>query len=274
MMFSSVVLPDPDRPQTATSWPRLTVNDTSRRACTAVCPLPKVRDTPRAATISLDRLTLPAAPAGHEPVSRSGQTPMWPGSCCSRTRSLHAERLGHLARQLDPAGPVQHRVLDRVPGGVAVLVGAVVAERLAAGPAVPDRDRAPDLGRHRRVVGHHEHGHAQLGVGRLQRREHLPRGGAVQLAGRLVGEQHPRAVGQRGGDRGALLLAAGHLGRLAPGAVRHAQHVQQLAGRAGPAAAARTPANRMGMITFCSAVRYGSRLREVCCQRKPTVLRR
>ena len=65
MMFSSVVLPDPDRPQTATSWPRRTVNVTSRRACTAVCPLPKVRDTPCAATMSLTSR-----------FSRSGQTPI------------------------------------------------------------------------------------------------------------------------------------------------------------------------------------------------------
>ncbi len=70
MMFSSVVLPDPDRPQTATSWPRRTVNDTSRRACTAVCPLPKVRDTPCAATISLTGLTFrPAA----SPVGLTGR---------------------------------------------------------------------------------------------------------------------------------------------------------------------------------------------------------
>jgi hypothetical protein len=32
MMFSSVVLPEPDRPRSTTSWPRSTVNETSRSA--------------------------------------------------------------------------------------------------------------------------------------------------------------------------------------------------------------------------------------------------
>jgi hypothetical protein len=34
------------------------------------------------------------------------------------------------------------------------------------------------------------------------------------------------------------------------------------------------PLNRIGITTFCWAVRYGSRLRAVCCQTKPTVDRR
>jgi hypothetical protein len=36
----------------------------------------------------------------------------------------------------------------------------------------------------------------------------------------------------------------------------------------------RTPAKAMGSETFSVALRYGSRLREVCCQMKPTTLRR
>ncbi len=63
MMFSSVVLPDPDRPQTATRCPRRTVNDTSRSACTAVCPLPKVRDTSRTATMISGAMSAVPAPA-------------------------------------------------------------------------------------------------------------------------------------------------------------------------------------------------------------------
>ena len=45
-----------------------------------------------------------------------------------------------------------------------MLVGHVVPQRLCARPAVPDRDRPPDLGRHRGVVGHHEHGHADVPI--------------------------------------------------------------------------------------------------------------
>ena len=63
MMFSNVVLPDPDRPHTATSCPRRTVNDTSRSACTAVCPLPKVRVTSRTATMTSRAASAVPAPA-------------------------------------------------------------------------------------------------------------------------------------------------------------------------------------------------------------------
>ena len=44
-----------------------------------------------------------------------------------------------------------------------------------------------------------------------------PRARGVELACRLVGEQQPRPVGERGADRDALLLAAGEL---APGGRR------------------------------------------------------
>ena len=38
-------------------------------------------------------------------------------------------------------------------------------------------------------------------------------GARIEIAGRLVGEQHARAVGDRAGDGDALLFAAGKLGR-------------------------------------------------------------
>jgi hypothetical protein len=50
----------------------------------------------------------------------------------------HAEPLGHLARGLEPAGPVQHRVLAGVHGGLAGVVAVITGSylgtvRLAAG---------------------------------------------------------------------------------------------------------------------------------------------
>ena len=42
MTLSSVVLPEPDRPTSATMVPAATSNDTSRSACTAVGPVPKL----------------------------------------------------------------------------------------------------------------------------------------------------------------------------------------------------------------------------------------
>src|SRR6185437_4544050 len=56
----------------------------------------------------------------------------------------HAETPGHVARELDPARPVQRRVFACVQRGRALLVGCRVPYRLAAGLAVPDRDRPAD----------------------------------------------------------------------------------------------------------------------------------
>ena len=64
-----------------------------------------------------------------------------------------------------------------------------------------------------RVVGDHDHRLVEL-VDRLaQQAEHLLGGVRVQVAGRLVGEHHRRAVHQRAGHGDALLLAAGELRR-------------------------------------------------------------
>ena len=47
----------------------------------------------------------------------------------------------------------------------------------------------------------------------LSVREHLVGGARVEIAGRLVGEQDARRVGDRARDRDALLLAAGQFRR-------------------------------------------------------------
>jgi hypothetical protein len=44
----------------------------------------------------------------------------------------NAEPPGHLARELNPARPVQRRVLASMQGGLALLVGGRVPYRLAA----------------------------------------------------------------------------------------------------------------------------------------------
>ena len=53
-------------------------------------------------------------------------------------------------------------------------------------------------------------------------------GPRVELAGRLVGEQQVRAVGQRAGDRDALLLAARQLVRAVASAVGQTDQLEQL----------------------------------------------
>ena len=82
-------------------------------------------------------------------------------------------------------------------------------------------------------MGHDQDGHPQVGVGRPERGEDGVGSHAVQFPGRLVREEKARPVGDRGGDRDPLLLAARHLVRAAPRAVPHAQGLKQL-GRSRP----------------------------------------
>ncbi len=59
-------------------------------------------------------------------------------------------------------------------------------------------------------------------------------GGGVELAGRLVGEEHLRAVGERGAQRDPLLLAAGELRRPARSLVGQPDALEQLVGAPKP----------------------------------------
>ena len=65
-----------------------------------------------------------------------------------------------------------------------------------------------------------------------QQLDDLLAGLAVEVAGRLVGEQERRIVGQRAGDRDALLLAAGELRRIVMAAVGKADFGEQRVARA------------------------------------------
>ena len=59
----------------------------------------------------------------------------------------------------------------------------------------------------------------------LHRGEHVGARRLVELAGRLVGEQHARRVGEGDGEGGPLLLSARELGRAA---VAHGADLEQL----------------------------------------------
>ena len=56
-----------------------------------------------------------------------------------------------------------------------------------------------------------------------QRRQHARAGARIELSGGFVRQKHPRRVGERDGDREALLLAAGELRRPPVAAVVEAQ---------------------------------------------------
>ena len=95
---------------------------------------------------------------------------------------------------------------------------------------------------------------------RVERRENMAGGFRIEIAGRLVGKQKPRAVGDRAGDRDALLLAAGQFGR--PVALRARQGRDNRSTRARALARlARATARAIicGSMTFSSAENSGSR---------------
>ena len=110
-----------------------------------------------------------------------------------------------------------------------------------------------------RVMGGDQRGQALAAHRRQQFLEDQAGGADIEVAGRLVGQQDARRIGQGAGDRHALLLAAGE----AAGPVVLAAP----AGRSWPAApvprsraAARgVPAASCGSTTFSSAVNSGSR---------------
>ena len=79
--------------------------------------------------------------------------------------------------------------------------------------AVAEMDDGAGIGGHVGLVGDHQDGDAEVAVEVGQQVHDLERGLAVEIAGRLVGEQHVGVGDDRAGDGDALLLAAGKLGR-------------------------------------------------------------
>ena len=123
----------------------------------------------------------------------------------------------------------------------------------------PSRSAIDHVGDRRqlRIVRHqHQRRPARAVDVEQQLDDRLP-GGAVEIAGRLVGEQDRRIVGERPRDRDALLLAARELRRVVMAAIGQTDFVEQLL-RARPAAFG-TPAISIGTSTFSSAVSDGSR---------------
>ena len=69
-------------------------------------------------------------------------------------------------------------------------------------------DDAVHLGGEAFIVGGDEGGAAFAAHQREEFGENLVGGGFIEVAGRLVGEDQRRAIGERAGDGDALLLAA------------------------------------------------------------------
>ena len=67
--------------------------------------------------------------------------------------------------------------------------------------------------RERALVGHQQQRHAEPFVAVMEQVQDLVSCVAVQIAGGLVGQEQAGAIRQRPGERRALLLTAGEIGR-------------------------------------------------------------
>ena len=95
----------------------------------------------------------------------------------------------------------------------------------------------------------------------LEQRHHLDAGLGVEVAGRLVGQDHLRLGDQRARDGDALLLAARHLVRVVVDALAEPDALQRLARALRGARAPGRRAYSSGSSTFSSAVVRDSRLK-------------
>ena len=92
-----------------------------------------------------------------------------------------------------------------------------------------------------------------------QQVDHLLPGRAVEIPGRLVGEQHRRVVGERAGDRDALLLAARELRRVMVAAIGEPDLVEQRSARAPGVRARRQSPSARARSRARSATAAGGR---------------
>ena len=88
------------------------------------------------------------------------------------------------------------------------------------------------------IVRDQDQRHASIASHLQQQVEHMTPIRAVQIAGRLIGEDQRRIVGQRPSDRNALLLASRQLRRIVMPAIVQADFVEQRLGPLGGVAAA------------------------------------
>ena len=101
---------------------------------------------------------------------------------------------------------------------------------VALHPAVAQMDLPAGEGGHRRIVGDQHQGGPLAGAQLGQQLQDAAAGGAVEVAGGLVGEQDRRPGGEGAGEGDPLLLAARELARVVVAAVGEADGGQQLVG--------------------------------------------
>ena len=117
---------------------------------------------------------------------------------------------------------------------------------------------AVHAGRQLQVVGGDERGNAGGADEMHQRVEHMRGRVRVEVAGRLVGQDEARVVGERAGNGGALLLAARQLRGPVVDARRRGPVRRAAARRAATPRFRPRPRIICGMTTFSSAENSGS----------------
>ena len=131
-----------------------------------------------------------------------------------------------LAAQLNDVATGAHLWAERYDREIADVfaVQDEITENIVAALEAQAPARAPG---DRRVVRHDDE-RQPLGAQRLEHGEDLVAHALVEVAGRLVGQQHARALDDRAGDRDALLLTARQLARPVVGAIGEADVRERL----------------------------------------------
>ena len=86
---------------------------------------------------------------------------------------------------------------------------------------------------HGGVVGHQDEGRAEMATQLAHDLEDSPSRLSIEVAGRLVGKQNRRSIGERPGQRHALLFAARQLRGVVMSAVAETHHLQQFVSALG-----------------------------------------
>src|SRR2546425_4715296 len=150
-----------------------------------------------------------------------------------------------------------------VQGNRALAARFGIGVHVAHDVAVAQLEGSLPVSRREGVVGDHDDGEPPLRVQWEEDGEDRPTGLRIEVAGGFVREDETRLRDQCAGDRHALLLAAGQLGRQARARRRvDAPPICSSTSAARTLAARhRSPTNPRGHATFSSAVKVGKRLK-------------
>ena len=174
-------------------------------------------------------------------------------------RAARAHDGDDLARRTRQRDAVKRRYARSDPDGRSGTVRRPRPRRAHAMKHPPSRidsrrsARSRDLG----VVGHRQDGRARLRTAASSRSRIPAAVGLVELAGRLVGEQHPRAVREATASAARCAFAARQLATPAVGPTGPARRAGAARRPAGGCSSASRPSSRSGRATLLGDVEQG-----------------